>query len=137
MIAAGQGDTEGGFALLDYELAPGFAGLPLHVHAAEDEAAYVLEGRLLVQIGDREALVGPGQFVFLPRGIAHTHRNPGRDPVRFLMLLIPVGFEQCFHDLEALVETGVELTEKSIAPLLASYGVQAVAGSDKQRHAPP
>jgi hypothetical protein len=125
MIAAGQGDTEGGFALLDYELAPGFAGLPLHVHAAEDEAAYVLEGRLLVQIEESETLVGPGQFVFLPRGIAHAHRNPGRDPVRFLMLLIPAGFERCFSDLEALQDGGAPFSPETIAPLLARYGVQA------------
>lgn len=135
LIAAGKDDTGGIFALLDYELAPGFAGLPLHIHAEEDEAAYVLEGRLLVRIGDVERLVGPGEFVFLPRGIAHTHSNPAQDPVRFLLLLIPAGFEQCFHDLEALVETGVSFTPESIAPLLTCYGVRAVPGNDAEWHA--
>jgi|SRR5665213_887433 len=134
MIAAGKDDTGGRFALLDYELAPGFTSLPPHMHGEEDEAAYVLEGRLLVGIGDTERLVGPGEFVFLPRGIAHMHRNPGQDPVRFLLLLIPAGFEQCFHDLETLVKTGASCTPESIAPLLASYGVQALAHYEAPRH---
>ena len=137
MIAAGKDDTGGRFALLDYELAPGFASLPPHMHGEEDEAAYVLEGLLLVRIGERERLVGPGEFVFLPRGIVHAHRNPGQDPVRFLLLLIPAGFEQCFHDLESLVGTGGSFTPESIAPLLASYGVRAVAGYEAQRQASP
>jgi quercetin dioxygenase-like cupin family protein len=137
LIAAGKDDTGGSFALLDYELAPGFASLALHIHGAEDEAVYVLEGRLLVRIADRERLVGPGEFVFLPKGIAHMHSNPTPDPVRFLVLLIPAGFEQCLHDLETLRETGGSFTPESIAPVLASYGVQAVSGSEAHRHASP
>ena len=125
MIAAGMDETGGSFALLDYELAPGFAGLPPHIHQREDEAAYVLEGRLLVRIGDREHLVGPGEFVYLPRGIAHTHSNPAPDPVRFLLLLLPAGFERCFSDLEALLDGGAPFSPEAIAPLLARYGVQA------------
>jgi quercetin dioxygenase-like cupin family protein len=136
IIVAGKDDTGGSFALLDYELAPGFASLPPHIHQLEDEAAYVLEGRLLVRIGEREHLVGPGEFVYLPRGIAHTHSNPATDPVRFLLLLIPAGFEQCFHDLETLVETGAAFTVERIAPALASYGVQAVAGDETQQASP-
>src|SRR5579872_4957271 len=106
-IAAGKEDTEGAFTLLDYELAPGFAALPPHVHHQEDEAAYVLEGRLLVRVGETERLVGPGEFVLLPRGTVHAQRNPGPVPVRFLMLLIPAGFEQYFHDLDLLLSGGV------------------------------
>src|SRR5579862_5719861 len=106
MIAAGTEDTGGAFALLDYELAPGFAGLPPHVHQHEDEAAYVLEGQLLVRLGASERLLGPGEFVLLPRGVVHAQRNPGPAPARFLALLIPAGFEQCLQDLDAVLEAG-------------------------------
>jgi quercetin dioxygenase-like cupin family protein len=127
-IAAGKEDSRGAFALLDYELAPGYAGLPLHRHHWEDEAIYVLEGRLLIQRGEAESLAGPGDFVFFPKGIAHHLENPGPEPARFVLLLIPAGFEQCFHDLEALAEAGVQLAAATIAPLLAPYGVQPTPG---------
>jgi quercetin dioxygenase-like cupin family protein len=128
-IAAGAGDMNGALAVLDYELAPGFASLPPHVHQREDEAAYVLEGQLLVQVGESTRLVGPGEFVICPKGIAHAQSNPGPEPARFLMLLIPAGFEQFFHDLEAALEAGAQYSCETIAPLMARYGVQAEAAT--------
>jgi len=126
-IAAGREDTGGAFALLDYELAPGFGSPVPLIHLREDEAAYVLEGRLLVRVGETERLVGPGEFVFLPRGIGHAQSNPGPDPARFLVLVIPAGFEQYFPDLEALLEAGAQLSAEIISPLLAHYGVRPLA----------
>ncbi|HEY8285594.1 MAG TPA: cupin domain-containing protein [Chloroflexota bacterium] len=123
-VAAGKEDTGGAFALLDYELAPGFSTSSLHIHHREDVATYVLEGRLLIRVGETERLVGPGEFVFLHRGIEHAQSNPGPEPARFLVLLIPAGFEQFFPDLEALLEGGAPLSQETIGPLLALYGVQ-------------
>jgi mannose-6-phosphate isomerase-like protein (cupin superfamily) len=119
-------ETGGALAVLDYELAPGFAGLSRHVHQHEDEAAYVLEGRLLVWVGESQRLIGPGECMFLPRGVAHAQSNPGPDPARYLMLLIPGGFEQFFHDLDAVIEAGAPYTCETIDPLLAPYGVRFV-----------
>jgi quercetin dioxygenase-like cupin family protein len=124
-IAAGAEDSNGAFALLDYELAPGFAALPPHLHHHEDASIYVLEGELLVQLGDTERLVGPGEFMFLPREIVHAQRNPGFRPVRFLTLLVPGGFERCYPALETLLEEGIRPLSETFAPLLASYGVRA------------
>jgi quercetin dioxygenase-like cupin family protein len=124
-IVAGGDATDGGFALLDYELAPGFAGLPPHIHQHEDETAYVLEGRLLVRLGASEHLLGPREFILLPRGIVHAHRNPGQEPVRFLSLLTPAGFEQCFLDIDALMEEQPTVDPETMTSLLARYGVQS------------
>jgi len=124
-IAAGAEDSNGAFALLDYELAPGFAALPPHIHQREDSAIYVLEGRLLVQVGRTERLVGPGEFIFLPREIVQAQSNPGSRPVRFLTLLVPAGFERCYSALETLLEGGTPRASELMASLLASYGVQA------------
>ncbi|MGH2411172.1 MAG: cupin domain-containing protein [Chloroflexota bacterium] len=125
-IAAGREDTGGAFALLDYELAPGFGSSPPLIHHREDEAVYVLEGRLLTRVGEIERLVGPGEFIFLPKGIGHAQSNPGPEPVRFLVLVIPAGFEQYFPDLEALLEGGAQLSPETTGPLLAHYGVRSL-----------
>jgi quercetin dioxygenase-like cupin family protein len=132
MVAAGTGDTGGAFALLDYELAPGFTGLPPRIHSREDEAAYVLEGTLLVRVGETERLVGPGEFVLLPRGVVHAQSNPGRVPARFLVLLIPAGFEQYFHDLDALLASGAPYSPQTFGSLMARYGVRLVAEAEPE-----
>jgi hypothetical protein len=66
----------------------------------------------------------------------HALRNPGPEPARFLVLLLPAGFERCFHALEALVEGGAPLAPDTIAPLLARYGVRAVAATEPERRTP-
>src|SRR5579863_10251032 len=41
---------------------------PPHVHHRDDEAWYVLEGALRVQVGSDEVEAGAGSGVFVPRG---------------------------------------------------------------------
>ena len=50
---------------------------PLHVHHADDEAWYVLEGTLRFRLGDDEIEAGPGSAVFAPRGMPHAYGNAG------------------------------------------------------------
>ncbi len=42
-----------------------------HTHEAEDEMFYVLEGELTMRLPDRDVVVGPGQFIVVPRGVEH------------------------------------------------------------------
>jgi len=60
---------------------------PLHVHHLDDEAWYVLEGTLRVQVGKDEVEAQAGSGVFVPRGTAHTYWNPGPGPVRYLLMM--------------------------------------------------
>jgi mannose-6-phosphate isomerase-like protein (cupin superfamily) len=39
---------------------------PFHVHHADDECWYVLDGRLGFRVGDEEVEAGPGDAVFVP-----------------------------------------------------------------------
>jgi len=60
---------------------------PLHVHHRDDEAWYVLEGTLRVQVGKDEVEAHAGAGVFVPWGTAHTYWNPGPGPVRYLLIM--------------------------------------------------
>lgn len=52
---------------------------PWHAHPTSDELFLVLEGRLLIELGDgRELSLGPGQVVTVPAGIPHRTRGEGR-----------------------------------------------------------
>jgi quercetin dioxygenase-like cupin family protein len=87
--------TGGAFGLVESLIAPG-AAPPLHVHYAEDEAFYVLEGELTFQCGDRTARATAGSFVFLPRGVPHGFVVESDTPARMLTLLVPGGGERIF-----------------------------------------
>ena len=99
-----RGEQTGG-ALTAFEnvIAPG-DGPPLHVHAKEDEAWYVIDGELRFQLGDDRAAAHAGSFVFVPRGVPHCFVNAGSEPARILVLFTPAGMERFFDrfaELEA------------------------------------
>src|ERR1700676_4593659 len=62
---------------------------PRHLHRSDDEAWYVLEGALVVQVGDNNVEAQPGSAVLVPRGTPHTYWNPGRGPARYLLIMPP------------------------------------------------
>ena len=57
------------------ELPPGKRSWPLHYHAANEEAIYVLEGHGRVRIGDSETPVRAGDYVALLAGPAGAHQT--------------------------------------------------------------
>jgi len=60
---------------------------PVHLHHRDDEAWYVLEGALHVQVGSEELVARAGAGVLVPRGTPHTYWNPGPGPVRYLLIM--------------------------------------------------
>jgi mannose-6-phosphate isomerase-like protein (cupin superfamily) len=61
----------------------------LHVHHADDEAWYVIDGTLSFQLGDREVAAPTGSAVFAPRATPHTFWNPAQEPARYLLVMTP------------------------------------------------
>ena len=62
---------------------------PLHVHHEDDEAWYVLRGRLGFLLGDEEFEAGPGSAVLARKGTPHTYRNAGDVEAEYLLVMPP------------------------------------------------
>jgi quercetin dioxygenase-like cupin family protein len=119
MTIRAHGDGTGGaLGLVEARFPAGF-GPPLHVHHREDEALYVLEGRLRCRAGDRELTAGPGQLVFGPREVPHAFQA-GPEGARALVLMLPAGLEQMFLD------GGVPATDPDVPPV-EDYDLEQVA----------
>lgn len=88
-------ETGGSLTLFENVIPPG-EGPPAHVHAAEDEAWYVLEGGPRFLLGDELASAPAGTFVFVPRGVRHCFQNVGEAPARIIVLFTPAGMERFF-----------------------------------------
>jgi mannose-6-phosphate isomerase-like protein (cupin superfamily) len=107
---------------------PGFAP-PLHRHVVEDEMFYVLSGTATFRCAGRELLAGPGHFVLLPRGEAHTFLVGPDEPLHALQLTTPGGFE----DFAAAV--GAPARERRLPDPLPPDAVDPVAlGHAAARH---
>jgi quercetin dioxygenase-like cupin family protein len=64
-------ETGGAFLLFEDLMTRGKM-TPRHRHPDVDETLYVVEGEILVQIGDAERTVGAGGVTLAPRGTAHA-----------------------------------------------------------------
>jgi quercetin dioxygenase-like cupin family protein len=91
-------DTGGAFFLAEMSVPPG-GGPPLHIHRREDESFRVLEGTLTVRVGEDTITASPGDFAFLPRGVAHSFKNNGDAVVKALVLVTPAGLENYFAEV--------------------------------------
>jgi mannose-6-phosphate isomerase-like protein (cupin superfamily) len=104
-------DTSGRFDFIIEEMEPR-TGPPLHFHEVQDDTFYVLEGVLTVQVGEEILDLGPGDFVTIPPGVAHTFDNirNGDDPIRVVNVMTPGGLFPMIEDM-ARVPSGPEQLE--------------------------
>jgi len=92
-IAAEQ--TGGAVSMLEH-LAPRGLATPLHVQPAEDEAFYVLEGRITVYLDGALSEAAAGDVVWLPRGVPHAFRVDS-EHARIVALSVPGHHERFFR----------------------------------------
>jgi quercetin dioxygenase-like cupin family protein len=88
-------ETAGAVSIVENRMPAGAPGPPLHSHAF-DEAFYVLDRELTVQLDDQLTTVHAGELIFARRGVPHTLANLSETPTRFLLVLTPPGFEREF-----------------------------------------
>jgi mannose-6-phosphate isomerase-like protein (cupin superfamily) len=62
---------------------------PLHLHRSEDEAWYVLEGRLGFRVGGDEVEVEGGRSVIVPAGTPHSYWNATAGRTRYVIVMEP------------------------------------------------
>ena len=117
-------DTGGTFALVEHPIEPGTLAATPHRHQNEDEASYVLEGEISVEIGERVIHASAGTLVFKPRGIFHTFWNQGETRARILEIISPAGFEKYFEEVAALADLRVPPDDPRRRALADKYNVE-------------
>jgi len=68
---------------------PGRPIAGLHLHRSDDEAWFVLEGRLEFRVGDEVRSVDAGESILVERGTPHSFWNPAGEPARYLLVMAP------------------------------------------------
>lgn len=67
-----------------------------HLHHAQDEWFYALEGAFVLEVGDQRYEMKPGDSILAPRGVSHVwaHTSGGRG--RMLIAFLPAGQMESF-----------------------------------------
>jgi len=67
-----------------FKVAKGIGSTRWHHHDDQDELFILYEGRLIIQLQDRNVELGPGDIFVVPRGVQHCPRAEGE--ARFLIV---------------------------------------------------
>jgi len=102
MVKASAAETGGLCTIWEGYVPPGTVGAGPHYHRARDEFFYVLEGELVLRIGDKRHTARAGTFAFVPRNTVHGFHNDGKDSATLLVVHHPAGFEQFLEAMQEL-----------------------------------
>src|SRR5256885_10698745 len=83
-------DTNGAFTVAELTAGPEL-GPPPHIHRNADESFYILDGTFEFSLAGKSFTAGAGSFVYLPKGVVHTHRAGGGAPAKALVIQSPAG----------------------------------------------
>ena len=97
VIKATAAETGGQFTIVEITEPPG-AEAPLHVHHREDEAFWILEGDVTLEVGGTTTEARAGDYAFGPRGIPHRY-TVGDAGCRMLFICAPAGFETLVREM--------------------------------------
>jgi mannose-6-phosphate isomerase-like protein (cupin superfamily) len=79
-------------SLVEWVAPPARAGAreyvaPFHRHFEDDEAWYVIEGRMGFYLDGEEIEVGPGGAAMARAGVVHTYWNAGTGDARYVLVM--------------------------------------------------
>lgn len=142
-IAAHAGAKELGAAL--FEIDPGGAVAPYHVHHGNEELLLVLSGTPRLRTPDGIRTLQPGAIVAFPRGAEGAHRvsNGSEEPVRLLIFST-----MNFPDVAEHLDTGTQLAlagprearafpAGSDIPPIESVVLAMQAAAEREQDGPP
>lgn len=67
-----------------------------HLHVAQDEWFYAVEGEFVVEVGPERVVLKPGDSLLAPRGVPHVWAYTGSTRGRMLIAFLPAGQMEAF-----------------------------------------
>jgi quercetin dioxygenase-like cupin family protein len=122
--------TGGAFSLHERHVPAGARRPPPHVHPDRTEAFWVLSG-IAEQLDAETVAAGPGSFVLVPGGVAHTFGAASGGDAQLLVLHSPA-LDPYFRELEVLWSGDEPPKPDTEQDLMRRHGMRVVTDADQQ-----
>ena len=90
-------ETNGALLVIE-NVSNGKGGPPRHIHLAQEEWFYAVDGDFIVEVGDEQYHLLPGDSLFAPRNVPHVWAHVGDGIGRLLIAFQPAGRMEAFFD---------------------------------------
>ena len=122
-----EGEASGGsVAIFEFDI-PAAARVPAaHSHDGYEETIYGLEGVLSWTLDGEQTEVGPGEVLFIPRGVVHRFDNEREGDAKMLAIVSPgILSPDYFREMAAVIEaaTGGPPDPAALAEVMRSHGL--------------
>lgn len=116
-------ETNGSLDLFEMT-APPSGKMPVpHYHRDWDESVYGLDGTITFTVAGTSRDIGPGEHLFIPRGVVHGFENRSGATARCLSVLTPgVLGPGYFRELAALIAVGPP-DEAKVREIMLRHGL--------------
>lgn len=101
-VKVSETETGGLCTVWEGRVGPGTVGAGAHYHRERDEFFYVLDGELVLRIGDEQHTARAGTCAFVPRGTIHGFHNASKGSATILIMHHPAGFERFLEAMQQL-----------------------------------
>jgi quercetin dioxygenase-like cupin family protein len=119
-------DSAGALAIFEFDVAAGAKVPVAHSHDAYDETIYGLAGVLTFTLDGCQSDVGPGEVLFIPRGVVHRFDNIRGADAKMLAVVTPglLG-PDFFREMAAIVNsaTGGPPNPAALAQVMCRHGL--------------
>jgi quercetin dioxygenase-like cupin family protein len=119
-------ESGGSVAVFEFDV-PAAARVPAaHSHDAYDETIYGLEGVLTWTVDGEQTDVGPGEVLFIPRGVVHRFDSDHEVDAKMLGIISPgILGPEYFREMVAVVEaaTGGPPDPVALAEVMRRHGL--------------
>lgn len=128
IVKASAAATSNALSVVEIRLPAGFSPPP-HIHHNEDEAFYLLSGRVTAQLGDQKIPAERGAFLWLPRNVLHGFVVSADGPCTILTITTPAGFDRFVSEV-GTPTTSTEMPEPRepdvprLVEVSARYGIE-------------
>lgn len=126
-VLAGDDDTGMRYSFLEVVV---MDDIPRHIHHRDAESALIVEGELRFTYEGVNYDLGPGAYIYLPKGIPHAVTRLSKAPAKVLQVASPGGFEHMAEELveEAMKHGGMDLKNEKFRLIALKYGLEFLPG---------
>ncbi len=123
-------ETAGAYGLVEMRARRGDMP-PLHVHHRDDEAFYVIDGRVVLHLPGRTIELERGDSFLAPKDVAHAYRVES-DEATWLVAFSPAGFERFVEEVgdpaesDTLPPSGRPHDAEVLVTRAARYGIEVL-----------
>ena len=130
----GRGEWTAGAYCIHDQIMAGRLMSAVHVHARDDQVAWVLEGTLVCWVDGEEREVRAGGYALRRAGLAHAMWNATDTPARFLEITSPgERHQQYMTRLSGLIDSG-DAKAETVGALAKEFGITFYPHETEQLH---